>query len=183
MQFQWILVQVHAFEVDFGEGSCICIQTYSAKESGSPRRYAIPWHPSHNSGQPAQASSLASLRILIPGRSILTPGRSVLKDFEAFWSRLSPAEVHFPLHFLDFFDFLEILWGGGGTPHFRKFLQKWNRWSQSENNLSINGVRKRVATTWTRFLLQDLLQYLAIAAFFDAFGRSSKNVGGGNKCV
>ena len=38
------------------------IQTYSARESGSTRRYAIPWYPSHNSGQPAQASSLASVR-------------------------------------------------------------------------------------------------------------------------
>ena len=92
------------------------IQTYSAKESGSSRRYAIPWHPIHNSGQPAQASSLASLGILIPGRSFLTPGRSVLKDFEAFWSRLSPAEVHTPLHFLDFFDFLKSCGEEGGTP-------------------------------------------------------------------
>ena len=107
----------------YGFDVSISIQTYSAKESGSPRRYAIPWHPSHNSGQPAQASSLASLRILIPGRSILTPGRSVLKDFEAFWSRLSPAEVHFPLHSLDFFDFLEILCGGG-DPIFENFGKK-----------------------------------------------------------
>ena len=30
--------------------------------------------------------------------------------------------------------------------------------------------------------MQDLLQYLAIAAFFDAFGRSSKKVGGGKWC-
>ena len=102
----------------------INIQTYSAKESGSPRRYVIPWYPSHNSGQPAQASSLASLRILTPGRSILAPGRSVLKDFEAFWSRLSPAEVHFPLHFVDFFDFLEILGGAGGGPPFSRIFAK-----------------------------------------------------------
>ena len=101
------------------------IQTCSAKESGSTRRYAIPWHPSHNSGQPAQASILASLRILTPSRRILTPGQSVLKDFEAFWSRPSPAEVHSPLHFLDFFDFLEILGGGGGGPPFSEIFAKW----------------------------------------------------------
>ena len=55
-------------------------------------------------------------------------GQGFLKDFKAFGSRPSLAEVHFPLHFVDFLDFGELHdsddSGGGGTPFSAIFI-KW----------------------------------------------------------
>ena len=45
-------------------------------------------------------------------------GHGFLKDFKAFASRPSLAEVHFPLHFFDSLDFGEFDDSGGGGPLF-----------------------------------------------------------------
>ena len=76
----------------------------ATKKSHFPGRGDLP------SSRPALAG--ASLRILTSGRTFLKhfdvrPRASlrVWNLFEAGQTRTSPASVHFPLHFLDFFDF------------------------------------------------------------------------------
>ena len=51
-------------------------------------------------------------------------GQGFLKDFKAFGSRPSLAEVHFPLHFFDSLDFGEFDDSGGGDPYFQQFSPK-----------------------------------------------------------
>ena len=56
-----------------------------------------------------------------------------------------------------------------GDPHFRKKnAQNEISGSRAEINLSINGARRPVAMLSSRALLKDFLQYLPIAASFDA---------------
>ena len=49
-------------------------------------------------------------------------GQGFLKDFKAFGSRPSLAEVHFPLHFFDSLDFGEFDDSGGGDPFSAIFI-------------------------------------------------------------
>ena len=69
-----------------------------------------------------------------------------------------------------------------GPPFPEKIAQNNLVGSRSGINLSINGTRKPAAMLSSRALLKDLLQYLAIAAIFNAFGHSSRKDEGGNKC-
>ena len=113
-------------------------------------------------------------------------GQGFLKDFKAFGSRPSLAEVHFPLHFFDFLDFGELHDSddsGGGDPIFGNFHQMDSIGSRSEINLLINRVSKveKRIQSWT--LRQDFLQYDAIGATLLAFGNKNRKVEGGNWCV
>ena len=118
-------------------------------------------------------ASQASLRILMSGQGFL-------KDFKAFGSQPSLAEVHFPLHFVGFLDFGELHdsddSGGRGDPIFGNFHQMDSVGSRSEINLLINRVRKmeKRIQSWT--LWQDLLQYDAICAFVFEFRHSNEKV-------
>ena len=100
-------------------------------------------------------------------------GQGFLKDCKAFGSQPSLAEVHFPLHFVDFLDFGELHdsddSGGRGDPIFGNFRQMDSIGSRSEIDLSINRERKveKRIPSWT--LWQDLLQYDAICAVFFEF--------------
>ena len=63
-------------------------------------------------------------------------------------------------------------------PIFWEFSQNAFSWSQSQIHLPINGVRKRVAMTWLRALLKDLLQYLSNVTSMKSWGHRSKKVEG-----
>ena len=51
-------------------------------------------------------------------------GQGFLKDFKAFGSWPSLAEVHFPLHFLNSLDFGEFHDSGGDPPPFSTIFTK-----------------------------------------------------------
>ena len=74
-------------------------------------------------------ASQASLRILMSGQGFL-------KDFKAFGSQPSLAEVHFPLYFLDFLDFLDFDGfhdSGDPPPHFGPFSTNGFSWLSVRN--------------------------------------------------
>ena len=150
------------------------IQTCSAKESGSSPRCDPMAAQQH-----LWPASQASLRILMSGQGFL-------KDFKAFGSRPSLAEVHFPFHFVDFLDFGELHdsddSGGRGDPIFGNFHQMDSVGSRSEINLLVNRVRKmeKRIQCWT--LWQDLLQYDVICVVFSEFRHSGGKVEGGYSC-